>query len=700
MDRTPVGRLKRSLEGFELDDFVNPESGYRRGLSEFENRPTIASETRKRVTRRKHRNSRLGCDECKRRRIKCDEELPECRNCRNRIRKPDDDNYCQCSYLRMSKKEIEEFKAQKLGNNLSDAIPTARKSGSFGAEFRKSQSPSEDDGIEIVMIPHRRVDIPRSIWTAPAGMEVLRAPRSLYVQLLLNCLQDWTLSTNVVIALKLLASIKSHTRKIEIARKENRQAAERDLIHERSTFEPLLPKYRGRVLSFVRHLTSTFLTAESVVADEVIAARLLIGNSTLQLMQMYTDARYSDDHHMAMVDVCLEMYRKNIVVKVARSLQYFWNALPLYHSLIYFPAYSTDLLLETIEVLRDFKPFVLSTNDPYLELHFTELFTYLEYLVSLLPLSSRVLPLSINELYDVYRRWTTNIPPEAFCIVASMSGVHRVFYTFYHSIPAYLNNLFPAACFVLTRQFYGTTAFYPFSLKTILEHLEPELGPFAEFSIRLLAFMERRNYMFRHLFIVKNPLPDSLSKHRFRIRKVCNMKEKQIKSLRHELITWDNYPDLTPVDESPSAVDQVGADVQDEPRYYATEAKQALSQLHSWRAVKDTFSSPLEPVVKSAQNEMSDSLYLDQILLTLREDSQYASFGQDIPAIAPDVDHFTQTGHTLTDRGMLSNDCDISVFFEKTRPSCLEELPPVEILEKYKQDRICVMRYSDENLTV
>ena len=39
------------------------------------------SSKRKRNSRRKHRNSHLGCGTCKRRRIKCDETLPSCLNC-------------------------------------------------------------------------------------------------------------------------------------------------------------------------------------------------------------------------------------------------------------------------------------------------------------------------------------------------------------------------------------------------------------------------------------------------------------------------------------------------------------------------------------------------------------------------------------------------------------------------------------------
>ncbi|CAN3373443.1 hypothetical protein DIURU_000372 [Diutina rugosa] len=34
-----------------------------------------------RAQRKRHRNSRLGCDTCKRRKVKCSEDLPQCKNC-------------------------------------------------------------------------------------------------------------------------------------------------------------------------------------------------------------------------------------------------------------------------------------------------------------------------------------------------------------------------------------------------------------------------------------------------------------------------------------------------------------------------------------------------------------------------------------------------------------------------------------------
>lgn len=56
--------------------------------------------------RRKHKNSKLGCPNCKQRRVKCSEDLPSCANCiKHKV---------ECGYLSYTKEEIEELKQAKL----------------------------------------------------------------------------------------------------------------------------------------------------------------------------------------------------------------------------------------------------------------------------------------------------------------------------------------------------------------------------------------------------------------------------------------------------------------------------------------------------------------------------------------------------------------------------------------------------------
>ncbi|OBA19892.1 hypothetical protein METBIDRAFT_72615 [Metschnikowia bicuspidata var. bicuspidata NRRL YB-4993] len=55
--------------------------------------------------RKKHRNSKLGCPTCKRRRVKCLETLPECTNCEK--------HGSRCEYLDYTEKQLSEFKKAK-----------------------------------------------------------------------------------------------------------------------------------------------------------------------------------------------------------------------------------------------------------------------------------------------------------------------------------------------------------------------------------------------------------------------------------------------------------------------------------------------------------------------------------------------------------------------------------------------------------
>lgn len=70
----------------------------------------------KTTTRRKHTNSKLGCLNCKRKKIRCDETLPACLNCSKSNREP-------CSYLSLSVQEIYRIKlTHSLRQNQNSKI--------------------------------------------------------------------------------------------------------------------------------------------------------------------------------------------------------------------------------------------------------------------------------------------------------------------------------------------------------------------------------------------------------------------------------------------------------------------------------------------------------------------------------------------------------------------------------------------------
>lgn len=75
--RNPLPPLRRKLERRKLgdsDSLPTPQLDLRLDDDNGNGK-------RKKNSRRKHRNSHLGCGTCKKRRIKCDENLPQCFNC-------------------------------------------------------------------------------------------------------------------------------------------------------------------------------------------------------------------------------------------------------------------------------------------------------------------------------------------------------------------------------------------------------------------------------------------------------------------------------------------------------------------------------------------------------------------------------------------------------------------------------------------
>ncbi|CUS20718.1 LAQU0S01e13058g1_1 [Lachancea quebecensis] len=626
---------------------------------------------KKRVTRRRHRNSRLGCDECKKRRIKCDETLPECRNCQNRQKRGAGE---RCSYLSMSEEEIASFKTKRQQNQLAEGTRASK----------ALEEHPEKVAYEIKMIAHESVELPVSVWNSVSGMESVRVPKVLYLQLLLNANQDWNMSSRVFVVLALYAIINSMSHKITLAGQRQGDPTQELLSSEREILENIAVKYKKEFLSYAREIISLFLTSKSAVGSELLGTRLLITNTVLQYIQLYSNAQYDSNHYAAMVDMCLEIYKNNDPDKVARTVQFYWSAMPrnLFH--LYFPAYSTDLLFELKAVLQEFEACILSADDDRVQLHYNQLIDFLQYVIGLLPISTSVLPLPINKLYEVYRTWFLGVPSEAFCISRAMPAVHRVFYTFYHSVASYLNHLFPSGCYLMSRPFHGPTSLYPFSLNVVFEDLDHVLGPFAEFSVRLLSFMERREHILQTFFEVKDPLPPELDKFRFQKREVRNLKEKFISSLREELITWDNYPDLVPDAETSEG---------DEVKHFAlTEREIAKSPIKRWRQAKDNYKMPA--IFPSENNE----ILMDQILEQMKSADPFLAMQRKTPVDCSGIEYFSDRGYQMGDRGLFQQDCDVSLFFEQCPPAFLSTLPTVEEVLNYKVDRICVLSNSDNQL--
>ncbi|RLP61430.1 hypothetical protein L150_00109 [Candida albicans Ca529L] len=98
--------------------------------------------TKTTVQRRRHTNSKLGCLNCKRKKVRCDESLPECKNCVKGKKET-------CSYLSLSTQEIQKIKLthslRNSQNKLLDQKYRLPASGAATTSSKRSSSSSSNE---------------------------------------------------------------------------------------------------------------------------------------------------------------------------------------------------------------------------------------------------------------------------------------------------------------------------------------------------------------------------------------------------------------------------------------------------------------------------------------------------------------------------------------------------------------------------
>ncbi|CAH6718975.1 hypothetical protein CLIB1444_01S18690 [[Candida] jaroonii] len=85
------------------------DKSFKKALQSASN-PQFQLNSKKKNTRRKHRNSHLGCGTCKKRRIKCDENLPSCLNCLK--------GKLHCAYLNLDSNARNALRMAQYNQNL------------------------------------------------------------------------------------------------------------------------------------------------------------------------------------------------------------------------------------------------------------------------------------------------------------------------------------------------------------------------------------------------------------------------------------------------------------------------------------------------------------------------------------------------------------------------------------------------------
>lgn len=573
---------------------------------------------------------------------------------------------------------------RRLGENTISQFPN------HGYVTASGNTASNDTvSFEVPLIPHEKMKVPASPVTLLFGMESWKVIKFTYMKTIHSALQDWNMSSKAFICVSIHDIISNLMGRIKFLSSSSNPNAveERALRREISGLKKIAARYKILLISFVRQFICTFLSSKELIGDEFTASRLLMASSCIQFMNYFNSSTYDDSHYIAMVDMCLEIFTNNNPNHIAKTLHFIWSSFPKQLIHLYVPPYSSIILFEILQVLNDFGVHIRATGDEHLIYKYEDLCDFLRYVANLLPHANQncVIAYPPNVLFHMSKRWTLSSPPEAYCILPSMPGTHKVFYTFYHSIASYLDALLPSASFIMHRPFYTSLGLCPYSLDSVLDGLDKNLGSFALFSIRLLSFMERRRFIIHNFFTVDDPLPDDLEEYRFRSRRVKNLAEVPIKMLNNSRIQWPNYPHCVRLPNG------------DWPRehgsFFAREKDSARTRLDQIKIAEERNELQLD---FSQVSDESSHLY-DSIVQNLKSPSPLSD-GEDPVSISPSsFEYEDATGHKLNSKGLLADECDPSAMFNGFLPIISLDFPSIELITRFKEDRIALFTASTDH---
>ncbi|KAI5962225.1 uncharacterized protein KGF55_003301 [Candida pseudojiufengensis] len=127
----------------------NDQTNNIQSSSSSPNLSTTNLQYNEKTKRRKHKNSKLGCPNCKKRRVKCSEDLPSCINCiKHKVK---------CGYLDYTEEQLQELREAKQQNQIqkltqprsaTDSHKLIQRSSSTSSIRNKNEDENESDGGE------------------------------------------------------------------------------------------------------------------------------------------------------------------------------------------------------------------------------------------------------------------------------------------------------------------------------------------------------------------------------------------------------------------------------------------------------------------------------------------------------------------------------------------------------------------------
>lgn len=393
-------------------------------------------------SRRKHSNSRIGCATCKRRRIKCPEDLPECSNCiRHQVR---------CDYLDMSEQELAEI-AQKKKNRLNGMLTQDRKRA-FSSSPSSTNSFSREGyvgsplaGAATTSISFKKIK--HEIYESETYKFITSQDYMENILLSKLKLHRFSLTSELVLN-SILALVAYYLRSNTVKSFEGFSLANKSqALHLRSTLLNIATKYYGHSISLLR---SFILLPKYDVSVALIASTVLNSVALYEYKSLYYLITYS--HGIISIFNDILVNKKDISKEVPWSA----NFVICCSKSVYFPPYNPRLLIEFKSYIMSFGSLILGDTSPSIKYHFNILSEFTSKLIRICQENTiDGLKQKPSVLYMILRKWFLILPSKVRVLNYLKDPLEKCLMHLFSSLTSILNNLFPIVIFLFLQSFDG-----------------------------------------------------------------------------------------------------------------------------------------------------------------------------------------------------------------------------------------------------
>lgn len=454
-----------------------------------QNGSATPTDTKKVHLRRSHKKSHLGCKKCKQRRIKCDEQLPICGQCKR--------GNIDCPYLHFSEKETQEHmekreKAAKAAVAVPppSAVTTEATTVADSTNTSKKRTPLEHAPItkQIATLPQlERRDISTTVSITRSGFET-DTMRWAYHNWMQNTLalayhHPCLFHSTMAFAFS-FSHIKTKNEAERSSSDRHRFIALREIQNE---LQSITPANTDALLSSSLILSwDVFLQGANITSYITLSRGL---GAVLEKVQ-----RLCSTTQMAL---CM-----------TESL--FQSIKTILH-----PPYDPTFFSELISQITAAGEFILETDDKTLSEEHQYLQNYVSRFNEFLITSPRDSKASMflrdpRVIYDFMREWLSNFPCNALNLEMVTNDNALVLYSFFHAVTRAMDALLPEARYLFQFSFIG-----PIDLanpENCMSYTNDDsTKDRLAYPLSIISFFKKRQFVLNQIFINTDPLKYSQS---------------------------------------------------------------------------------------------------------------------------------------------------------------------------------------------